>query len=185
MKTLYTDRLILRPWQDEDLQDLYEYASNPNVGPNAGWPVHKSLEDSLDILHRILQTEGEAAIVHAGEGKVIGSVGLHNRTPDPREEAANCREIGYVLHPAYWGCGYMPEAVRRVLAYAFEELSVDEVFCLHFDFNARSRRVIEKVGFIYRFSRESKLTQLDGRTVKSLVYSIRREEYPETVTEKA
>jgi len=37
---LKTERLILRPWQESDVEDLYRYASNPQVGPIAGWPVH-------------------------------------------------------------------------------------------------------------------------------------------------
>ena len=42
-----TERLILRPWKDEDAESLYKYASDPKVGPIAGWPVHTSIEDCL------------------------------------------------------------------------------------------------------------------------------------------
>ena len=47
MKTLETERLILREWQLKDLDDFYEYAKNPNVGSNAGWEPHSSKEVSL------------------------------------------------------------------------------------------------------------------------------------------
>lgn len=51
---LKTDRLILRPWKETDAKSLYEYAKNPNVGPMAGWPPHKSIEESLDIIRNVL-----------------------------------------------------------------------------------------------------------------------------------
>lgn len=47
---LKTKRLILRPWDESDAQSLYEYAKDPDVGPIAGWPPHKSAEDSLNVI---------------------------------------------------------------------------------------------------------------------------------------
>lgn len=49
-----TERLILRPWEEADAEDLYEYARDPEVGPIAGWPVHKSVEDSLEVIRNVL-----------------------------------------------------------------------------------------------------------------------------------
>ena len=51
---LQTKRLLLRPWQDSDAEDLYRYASSPEVGPIAGWPVHTSVQNSLAILRGVL-----------------------------------------------------------------------------------------------------------------------------------
>ena len=48
---LETERLILRPWDESDAEDLYRYASDPAVGPIAGWPVHTSVENSREIIH--------------------------------------------------------------------------------------------------------------------------------------
>mgnify|MGYP002624952804 CR=1 FL=1 len=42
-----TNRITLRPWQESDAEALFKYASDPEVGPRAGWPVHKSLEETL------------------------------------------------------------------------------------------------------------------------------------------
>ena len=47
---LETERLLLRPWRESDAEDLYRYASDPNVGPIAGWPVHTSIENSREII---------------------------------------------------------------------------------------------------------------------------------------
>ena len=45
-----TERLVLRRWQDSDAESLYEYAKDPDVGPIAGWPPHRSIEESRDII---------------------------------------------------------------------------------------------------------------------------------------
>ncbi|WP_247644876.1 GNAT family N-acetyltransferase [Bifidobacterium pseudolongum] len=51
MTTLQTERLVLRPWRESDAEALYEYAKNPNIGPAAGWPPHKDVEDSLFVFN--------------------------------------------------------------------------------------------------------------------------------------
>jgi RimJ/RimL family protein N-acetyltransferase len=50
---LATERLILRPWEESDAEELYKYASHPDVGPIAGWPVHTSVGNSRDIFHLV------------------------------------------------------------------------------------------------------------------------------------
>ena len=52
--TLETQRLVLRPWAAEDAQELYRYASDPMVGPAAGWPVHRSVAESRQIIREVL-----------------------------------------------------------------------------------------------------------------------------------
>ena len=81
--------------------------------------------------------------------KVIGSLGLEELDPDPVEDERCGREIGYVLSKDYWGKGLMPEAVRAVIEYCFSELKFDYLTCGHFIRNDRSRRVVEKCGFVY------------------------------------
>ena len=48
-----TDRILLRPWRDSDAAALYKYASDPDVGTRAGWPPHKSVEESLEIIRTV------------------------------------------------------------------------------------------------------------------------------------
>ena len=52
-----TERLILRPWKESDAESLFEYAKDPKVGPIAGWPVHTSVNDSLNIIKNVLCTK--------------------------------------------------------------------------------------------------------------------------------
>lgn len=142
-----TERLILRPWRESDLVDLYEYASVPGVGEMAGWCHHKSKEESQMILNSFIRHKKTFALELKENGKVIGSLGLEELDPDPVGEGKFGREIGYVLSRDYWGRGLMPEAVRAVISYCFETLGYDYLTCGHFVRNDRSRRVVEKSGF--------------------------------------
>ena len=70
---LETSRLILRPWQESDAQDLYEYASSPEVGPIAGWPVHTSVENSREIIRNVLSAPETYALIDKRTNRAIGS----------------------------------------------------------------------------------------------------------------
>ncbi len=142
-----TDRMILRPWQETDLADFYEYASVPGVGEMAGWNHHQSLEESDSILHLFIREKKTLALELKESGKVIGSLGLEEMDPDPMGEEKMGREIGYVLNKDYWGRGLMPEAVCAVICCCFDTLRYDYLTCGHFQMNSQSRRVIEKCGF--------------------------------------
>lgn len=172
MKQLETERLILRSWEKTDATDLYAYAKLPNVGPNAGWAPHQNLEESQKILDMFIEEDDTWAIVLKENHQVIGSIGLHNRKPKEALAHLTQAEIGYVLHPDYWGNGYMPEAVKKVIAFAFDELNLSLLWCGHYDFNEKSKRVIQKVGFQFDFAREEILTRLDHSKVSQLFYSL-------------
>ena len=157
MKKIETERLILRKWCKYDYLDMYDYASDDRVGPNAGWPVHRTIEDSKKIVDMFIDGDEEYAVVLKSENKVIGGVGLHYKKIDKNMKDGNVREIGYVLNPRYWGSEYIPEAVRALIKFGFEELDLDLIWCGHFDFNDKSRRVIEKCGFNFKFEKDRKL----------------------------
>ena len=142
-----TARLILRPWQQSDLQDFYEYAKVDGVGQMAGWLPHESMDVSQRILDAFIEGKKNFALELKETGKVIGSLGLEDR--DAQELSGMGREIGYVLSKNYWGKGLMPEAVKAVIKYCFEVLNYDWLTCGHFVRNDQSRRVIEKCGFVY------------------------------------
>jgi ribosomal-protein-alanine N-acetyltransferase len=148
-----TDRLILRPWQETDLDDFNEYARVDGVGQMCGWLPHKDLEESQKILALFLKEKKTFALELKQIRKVIGSVGLEPRDIDfDRSCDLQGREIGYVLNKDFWGRGLMPEAVNAVINYCFQELNFDWLTCGHFIWNDQSRRVVEKCGFQYVMS---------------------------------
>lgn len=146
---LETERLILRPWQKEDVFDLYEYASVPGVGEMAGWIHHADTAESEKILNMFISGKKTFALQSKKTGKVIGSLGIEELDPDPVAGEKYGREIGYVLSRDYWGMGLMTEAVRTVISWCFDVLGYDYLTCGYFTQNDRSRRVIEKCGFSF------------------------------------
>ena len=67
---LETERLILRPWKEDDAESLYKYAKDPEVGPIAGWPVHTSVENSREIIKSVLSAdETYASVAHRSSAR--------------------------------------------------------------------------------------------------------------------
>ena len=149
MMRIETDRLLLRPFEEGDLNDFYAYASVPGVGEMAGWPHHENIEDSRGILDNFVRGGTELAIWHKADRKVIGSFGFHRSWANEDERYAQLpsKEIGYVLAKEYWGRGLMPEATQAAIDEAARLFGVKCFTCNHFLTNAQSRRVIEKCGF--------------------------------------
>ena len=146
---LTTERLTLRPWRTSDLNDFYEYTSVDGVGQMAGWNPHRNVEESRMILGSFIKHKKTFALEY--KGKVIGSLGIEEYSEEnyPELDALQGREIGYVLSKPYWGQGLMPEAVRAVINWLFNEEKLDFIIVGHFDRNAQSKRVVEKCGFQY------------------------------------
>ncbi len=163
-----TERLILRPWREDDLEDFYAYASVPDVGEMAGWPHHESREESERILKLFIRDKKTLALELKATGRVIGSLGIEELEPDPIGEGKLGRELGYVLSQDYWGLGLMPEAVEAVTRYCFDTLGYDYLTCCHFAGNVQSQRVIEKSGFA--FLQEATFESMLGATFPTRLY---------------
>ena len=144
---LETERLLLRPWREEDADDLYIYASDPDIGPPAGWPPHTSVENSLEIIRTDLSAHDTFAVCLKENGKAIGSIGFHrNDLAEDDDEY----ELGYWIGKPFWGQGLIPEASHEMLRYAFEDLKMNRIWCGYYDGNEKSRRVQGKLGFVYQ-----------------------------------
>ena len=148
---LQTKRLILRHWSENDAEELYKYASDPEVGPPAGWPSHTSAENSREIIRTVLSAPETYAVCLKENGKPIGSVGLHRNDLAERDDEY---ELGYWIGKPFWGQGLIPEASRELLRYAFEDLGMNRIWCGYYDGNEKSRRVQEKLGFVFHHTTE-------------------------------
>ena len=177
MDRFETERLLLRGWQESDYKDLYEYAQREEVGLFAGWSPHKSEQESKEVIRYFLQNKNSYAIVWKEENKVIGSIGFHKRTPDVKQSHLAQREVGFALHPKYWGRGIVPEAVNHLLKYGFEQLHLDLIWCGHFDFNTKSKRVNEKCGFRYKFQKTDRYKLFNNRLITSVYYCMTKDDY--------
>ncbi len=146
---LFTQRLVLRPWNLKDADNLYRYAKNTNVGPVAGWPAHTSVENSREIIKTVFAAEETYAVClktdHLAVGCIAITVGAKSNMKLPEDEG----EIGYWIGEPFWGQGLIPEACIELIRHGFEDLKLKKLWCGYFEGNEKSRRVQEKCGFVY------------------------------------
>lgn len=178
---LETPRLILRPFTENDAEDLYAYASDPRVGPIAGWQPHKNVEESREIIRTIFSLPGIFAMELKENGRALGSVGFVGNHPAGETSACPDDEIGYGLHPAFWGRGLVPEAVEAVLEYGFTQLGYQRIWCGHYAGNWRSCRAMTKCGFRYQFSKTEFVEEV-GETRQTYFYLQTKEAWRERVS---
>ena len=150
---LTTERLIIRQWKDTDAKELYTLAKDPQVGPRAGWPPHRSIQESLTIIREILSPADALAIEAKNKG-LIGSIGLKQGDQTTLNLPFGQAEVGYWIGQAYWGQGYAPEALSAIMEWAFSTLELQSLWCGYYDGNIQSKIVQEKCGFQYQFSKE-------------------------------
>lgn len=167
---LETIRLILRPWADEDAEELYKYAKDPLVGPSAGWPPHTSVENSLEIIRGILSEPETYAVVLKETGMPVGSAGIMFSGKGNAQMKEHEAEIGYWIGVPYWGQGLIPEAVRRLLERCFNDLGCTAVWCGYYDGNEKSRRVQEKCGFVYHHTVKDSPSHMGDKRTEHFTY---------------
>lgn len=145
--TLQTDRLVLRPWRESDREPFAALNADPLVMEL--FPSTLSRDESDALVDRIVERWRDGrpslwAVEVPGEAEFIGFVGLL----EPSFEApfTPCVEVGWRIAAQWWGRGFAPEAATAALAYGFEELELDEIVSFTSVDNAKSRRVMEKIG---------------------------------------
>ncbi len=174
MNSMETERLVIRPWLPTDLDDLYEYSADAQVGSMAGWKPHASIEETQNALNEYISQENHWAIVLKEETKVIGAIKLN---PDNNRGKYYAKAISFVLSPLYFGKGIMTEAVKRVIRYAFDEAEIDLLSAFHYSENHRSKRVIEKCGFEYEITLSQSGKRYDGKLMDMVCYCILKDDY--------
>ena len=143
---LETERLILREFDEKDVESFYLLGSDPTVIRFTGDPGLTSLEHAGEVLRSRPLADyrkygyGRWACVHKEDGTVIGFSGL--KFLDELKEV----DIGFRLLPAYWGAGLATEAGRAVLDFGFRQLRLASIIGLVDPENVASVRVLEKLG---------------------------------------
>ena len=149
-----TERLILRPWCEDDAESLFAFAKDPAVGPIAGWPTHTSVENSREIIRNVLAVNETYAVCLKTDNKAIGSIGLMIGTQSNLDLPETEGEIGYWIGVPFWGMGLIPEATKELIRHAFVDLNLETLWCGYFEGNAKSKRVQEKCGFVYHHTNQ-------------------------------
>ena len=156
-----TDRIILRPWRESDAEILFKWASNPDVGPRAGWPPHKSVEESREIIRTVFSDATNTWAIELKEtGLPIGAMGygpscecdLPAREsacgPQKRNGMQSMPLIGYWVAKPYWNQGICTEALQLMLDHIRQTTDIKSLISGHFVDNPASGRVMEKCGFV-------------------------------------
>ena len=146
-KSLYTARLIIRPWDDFDADELFELAKEPEIGEMCGWEPHKHIRDTFFALHNFLEMDGCFAICLKESGDIIGSIGLSFGNNSNIVESDNECELGFWIGKPYWNNGYATEASKKIVEYAFENLNIAKIWCCYYEENIKSKRVQERLNF--------------------------------------
>lgn len=146
---LETERLILRPFKIEDVQDVFEcWESDPEVAKYMFWTSHNDIEKTRDWISFELDQISKDdwyrfAIVIKDTKELIGTGLIYY------EEEAEAWEIAYNLGKKYWGNGYATEAMREILLFAQNELQLHEIVGRYAKENPASGNVMKKLGFQY------------------------------------
>ncbi len=142
-----TDRIILRLWRESDAEALFKYASDLDVGPRAGWPPHKSVQESLEIIRTVFHNDHTWAIELKQTGEAIGCMGYYLYGESNIAIGEHDAEIGYWVAKPYWNQNICSEALRLMIDYCFQEQHFEVLWCDCFVDNPASERVMHKCGF--------------------------------------
>lgn len=146
--TLVTERLVLRPFREDDLDVFTEVMSASDIRRSLHRPEDYSRSDAwyemaLWLGQWELRGSGQWALEERSTGELIGRAGLHL----PERPDWPGLEVGWVVHPSRWGRGYATEAGGRSISYAFEELGAERLFSVILPENERSSSVARRLGF--------------------------------------
>ena len=133
-----TERLVLRPARTDDLDAIHAILSNSQAMAYWSTPPHETVQQSRDWLQSMIDIrlpDGEDLIIER-DGNVIGKAGLW-RFP----------EIGFILHPDFWGHGYAQEALKVVIERAFDVHGLPRIEADVDPRNTGSMKLLSHLGF--------------------------------------
>lgn len=180
MSTIETARLTLRAWREDDAAALFRWASDPEVGPRAGWPAHGSEAESLEVIRTVFAVPETYALVVRGRtpaDEPVGSVGIKIGQASELARGGREGELGCWVAREFWGRGYVPEALRALVGHAFRDLRLEALWYGFYDGNDRSRRVAEKLGFLPHHVIEDEARPLLGDTARTHAWLLGRERW--------
>lgn len=167
-------RLLLRSFRADDCDDVFAYASDPEVTRAAGWEPHRTPLDSLAYIQRVLESAWGPvtfAVEHRDAGRVVGVVDIRVVS-----RLWGLGEIGYTLARSYWGQGINTEAGSLLLDYGFGDLRLRRIRAVCDPGNRRSYRTMEKLGMTRERNRIVALDR-NGREVERVCYSLLRTDW--------
>lgn len=160
---ILTPRLTLRSARPDDLEAMHAVLSDPRATRWWSTPPHESLDQTTTWLEGMIANgPDQPDFVIERDGRVIGKAGFW-RLPD----------VGYILHPDYWGQGFAAEAVGAAVDHVFATRDLDELTADVDPENAASIRLLERLGFV-RTGYAERTWNVGGEWKDSLYYGLSR-----------
>ena len=156
VKTIETERLMIRPINIDDAYDVFEWASDPIVNKFMPYPLHDNVHQAEEWINS-LENKNEFVFVLKSSGKVIGGGSMSYA------EEYKAYELGYNLKRQYWGMGYATEASNAMIRWAYQSLGARDFFARHANENYASGNVIKKCGF--QFENYGTIEKYDGSKI--------------------
>ncbi len=180
MHTIQTERLILRPWQAQDLEPFTQINQNSRVMEFIPKKLSRAeVQALMESFNASIERDGFGlfACEHKQNGDLMGFVGLNR--PSFKSHFTPCVEVGWRLGYAYWGKGYATEAAKRMLALGFNDYQLPEIVSFTTTQNIRSIRVMERLGMQHNPADDFYHPRLpkDHPLVLHVLYRLSREEY--------
>lgn len=143
-----TERLILRPFDESDAADAYEYLNRLTVRCFASMKVNSFQEAQDAVKERAKDREYYFAIVLKENGKVIGEINAmpESSTPDQKDSVCDTFSPCWMLHPDYRGKGYAYEAAVAFFNYLFHNKNARRIYAYTEDYNLASQKLCRKLG---------------------------------------
>lgn len=146
---LESERLILRQLEAGDADSMFDYFSREKVAEYYDVERFTSRDEAVEMIEGLLyryeaRRQIRWGIVLKGEDKIIGTCGFH-----ALEKLHLKAEVGYELHPDYWGKGIMTEAIKKIVAFGFAEMEFNRIEAFYNPVNFPSQKVLEKCGFSF------------------------------------
>lgn len=173
-----TKRLYLRPIEEADAADIFAYYSLESVTRYLTFPPHQDIDQTLYVLKACYlpylkrQEPQTWAIVLKENEKVIGHLNFHT----PEEDSA---QVGYVLHPTYWGKGYMKEALNELLYVGFTKLKLRRVSAYYTREHPTSGKLLDACGFKKEGILRKYMKLSDGKYHDMVLCAILKEDWRE------
>ena len=144
---LRTERLILRPWRESDLDPFAALNADPRVAATLGGPQDRAFSDAMAArIHAEFAATGYGrwAVELPGVAPFIGFIGL--AAPSFEAHFTPAVEIGWRLAFEHWGKGYATEGARAALDFGFNQAGLEEIVSFTAKINTKSRAVMERLG---------------------------------------
>lgn len=173
---LETNRLNLRRLKSEDVSEILDLRSNPEIMQFIPRPLIKTKEEAHEFIS-VMDTNVNNnnvinwAITNKEEDKLIGMIGFYRMKPE------NYRaEVGYILSPEFNGKGIITEALERVIQFGFEEMELNSIEAVIDPENFGSEKVLLKNNFV-KEGHFKEHTFFDGKFLDSVFYSLLKKNY--------